>query len=407
MKKFKAVVPMVVPIVATSMMIVAPHSQAQSGIDSIANAIKSGTHNLSFRLRHESVEQDNPLSDADATTLRSRLALKSGSVNGFTALLEVDNVSTIGSDEYDSFILDEYRGNHSIIADPVYTEINQVSLTYKIDDSQNLIAGRQRLNHAAQRFIGGVGWRQNEQTYDAASYTYKSDEFSVDYSYVWNVNRIFASSKPSAQRSDLDSDSHFLIGSYKPEWGTVSGYVYALDFEDVSALSSITYGVSYAGKLGPVTLNAALASQSDYGDATVAYDAEFYSIDAAIAAGPVTLKAGYEVLGSDDGVKAFATPLSTLHKWQGWADLFLNTPANGIEDMFFTVSGNVSGVALAATYHDFQADTGGADYGSEFDLIANYKINDVVSTQLKYASFDSDGFAVDTDKLWVSLMVAF
>ena len=45
------------------------------------------------------------------------------------------------------------------------------------------------------------------------------------------------------------------------------------------------------------------------------------------------LNAGYEVLGADNGV-GFATPLATGHKFQGWADKFLTTPGDGIEDVY-------------------------------------------------------------------------
>jgi hypothetical protein len=34
---------------------------------------------------------------------------------------------------------------------------------------------------------------------------------------------------------------------------------------------------------------------------------------------------------SGDGVIGFSTPLATLHKFQGWVDKFLTTPANGID----------------------------------------------------------------------------
>ena len=49
------------------------------------------------------------------------------------------------------------------------------------------------------------------------------------------------------------------------------------------------------------------------------------------------LDADYEVLGSDGGRKGFATPLATLHLWDGWVNEFLTTPANGLRD--FYVSG--------------------------------------------------------------------
>jgi hypothetical protein len=40
----------------------------------------------------------------------------------------------------------------------------------------------------------------------------------------------------------------------------------------------------------------------------------------------VNVKVGYELLGSDNGEYGFATPLATLHKFNGWADQFLGTP---------------------------------------------------------------------------------
>ncbi len=48
-----------------------------------------------------------------------------------------------------------------------------------------------------------------------------------------------------------------------------------------------------------------------------------------------TLGVGYELLGSDDGVAAFQTPLATLHKFNGFADQFLVTPAGGLQDIYF------------------------------------------------------------------------
>ena len=53
---------------------------------------------------------------------------------------------------------------------------------------------------------------------------------------------------------------------------------------------------------------------------------------------------GYELLGSDDGKVAFNTPLATKHKFNGWADKFLGTPKEGLEDVYLTAKGKVSGV---------------------------------------------------------------
>ena len=77
------------------------------------------------------------------------------------------------------------------------------------------------------------------------------------------------------------------------------------------------------------------------------------------------------MLGSDNGV-GVKTPYATLHGFQGWADKFLTTPADGIEDFYLGLSGKLGGVTLGATYHDFQAEESSADFGTEIDLVATW-----------------------------------
>src|SRR3546814_1461069 len=66
-----------------------------------------------------------------------------------------------------------------------------------------------------------------------------------------------------------------------------------------------------------------------------------------------SLNGNYEVLGSDAGVFAFQTPLATLHKFQGWADLFLTTHSAGVRDLNFTLTKKFPAIpvlpALSAT----------------------------------------------------------
>lgn len=392
---------------ATALASVSTEIHAQSLLDQVQDAVTQGTSKVSFRGRYESVEQDNALRDASAGTLRTRLTIESGVVNGFSGLLEIDNVSTVGTDRYDSLVSDRYRGTYSVIADPVGSEVNQAYVNYVFDERQSVRLGMQRVNHATQRFLGSVGWRQNEQTLDAVSYSRTSSKFSLDYSYIWNVNRIFGASKASVQPTNLDSNSHIVYSTYKTDMGTLAGFVYALDFDEADTLSSLSYGLSYAHSFSNFTVNASLALQSDYGGNTNSYDTDFLSVDISYDFEAMKLLLGHEILGSDSGGAAFQTPLATLHKWQGWADLFLTTPADGIHDSFITLSGKLGKAALAASYHSFSADEGSMDYGSEWDLVASYPLLSNLALELKYANYDSDGFKVDTNRLWLSLNLAF
>ena len=379
---------------------------AQTLTDDVGAMISAGTTHLALRYRLETVEQDNLLKDATASTLRTRLSFQSAIANRFSFALEADSIMTVGADNYDSFALDRQRGNYSVIADPVGTEINVAALRYALDEDSSLSAGRQRLNHATQRFLGSVGWRQNEQTMDALSYHRSAGSLNVDYSYIWNVNRIFGGSKPSAQASDLDSNSHALNISTAKDWGTVSAFLYALDFDNARGASSISYGGSYTGKVSGLNLFASYARQSDYGDNPISYDADYFVVEGSGKVGSLSLLLGYENLGSDAGNVAFSTPLATLHKFQGFADSFLNTPANGIEDIYFSASSSLNALSLSTSLHRYNASEGGQHYGNEWDVVAGYKINAHISVEAKVALYSSKDFGVDTDKFWLSVNMA-
>lgn len=370
----------------------------------VKKALSDSTVKLSFRARYEGVDEDNTYDNASALTLKSRITVNTGSFKGFSAGVEVDNVTDI-IDNYNSTTNGETE--YSKVVDPTGTDINQFFLKYSTD-SFSATAGRQRILHNNQRFVGGVGWRQNEQTYDGYRFQVNPAKgLSVDYSYVYNVNRIFGPDG-GAKPADLHGQFHLLNTGYKINKDhKVNAYAYLLDFDTLASASTDTYGVSYNGKFGPVMVNAAYATQSEAGDNTKDFSADYYNFEVGTKVSSVTLLAGIESLGSDNDV-AFSTPLATLHKFQGFADKFLATPGKGIEDIYVTAKTKVNGIKLSATYHDLSSDVDGIDYGSEIDVAAAYAINKNYSVLVKLASFSSDNADyVDTDKLWVQVAAKF
>ena len=393
----------------TTAILAAPSAFAFDAATGIKNSLADSKINATFRARYEAVDQDNLNKDASALTLKSRVTLNTGAYNGLSLGLEVDNVTALVDDYND--LTNSYVGNDSVVADPTGTDVNQIFLKYKTG-KLTATGGRQRILHNNQRFVGGVGWRQNEQTYDGYRFQYAAtNALTLDYSYVYNVNRIFETDSKKA--ADLSGHFHFINATYKASKAhKLSTFAYLLDFETSHAMSSNTYGAIYNGKFGNVFVNASAASQSDAGDNAVSYDATYLNAETGAKLGSVTLLAGYELLGSDDGVAAFSTPFATLHKFQGFADSFLGTGSSvgvkkGVEDTYITAKTKVSGVALSATYHDLSSDEGSVDYGSELDLVAAYKIAKGYKLLVKYAAYSADGLGTDTDKLWIQLSTKF
>ena len=93
--------------------------------------------------------------------------------------------------------------------------------------------------------------------------------------------------------------------------------------------------------------------------------------------------------------------MATLHKFNGWADKFLNTPVFGLQDLFLSVAAKLGRFRLEAIYHDFSADTGGGEWGTELDAGVIYTAPWKQQFAIKYANYDAKDFATDTAKLWV------
>lgn len=381
------------------------HAAHADWSETLSKAVSDGEHDVNLRYRLENVDQENTRKTATASTLKTRLTLKTAPINHWQAIIEVDDVSAIGNDNYDSLITDRSQfGNYAVIADPTGTDLNQALLAYNGDNTHFAI-GKQRIVHADQRFIGGVAWRQNEQTYDAATLDYKTDDFKLSYSYINRVHRIFDGDGDSIQAKYFSGKSHAFLASTGKLGGTLTLYAYLLDLPEAAALSSSTYGLSYQLKKDAMAFYAAYAKQQDYADNTSNYSANYYKLDASYTLSGTSVGIGTEVLGSDAGNKAFATPLATLHKFQGWADTFLVTPSTGIVDNYLSVTSALGPVKLALIYHDFSADEGNADYGTEVDAVATLPIGKKAKLQFKYADYDADSFAVDTRKFWATVTV--
>jgi len=392
-------------------------STAVSGEEAngLVDVFAKGDAGLDLRYRLELVDQDGFSKKATASTLLTKIWYKTGTVNGFSGYIEGTNTTVIGKETFNNTV----NGNitRPVVADPETTELNQAYLQYANDKITTRI-GRQGMNLDNQRFIGTVGFRQNDQTYDAgAMILTPTKEFTAIYSYVWNVNRIFGEDHPLG---DLDTNTHVFNLSYSGmKYGKLTAYGYLIDLNDAPAfgLSSSTFGVRFAGK-NPVgdTMKFGYefeyAKQVDYRDNPSDYSADYWHAGVSAAANGFSVGFNYELLGSDNGV-SFKTPLATLHKFNGWADKFLGTPAAGLADIYVTASykfagdGPMKGTLLKAVYHDFNSDVGDTDYGSEIDLLVSTKIRKNITASVKAAFYRADGFSTDTDKIWFTLAAKF
>jgi hypothetical protein len=382
--------------------------------DSLDNLIDGGEVALSFRYRFEHVDDDGFSEDADASTIRSRLSLQSGEYRDFDFFVEVEDVREVIWDDFNAG-----QGNtpgrteYPVVADPEGTEINQAYVDFNGLTDIGVRVGRQRINLDNQRFVGGVGWRQNEQTYDAVKIDYRSDVISGTYAYIAKVRRIFGDDVPAGKHEQ--DGTHLLNASGEISGiGKLSGYYYHIDNEDAAAASTSTFGARLTGSQNldedlKIRYEAEFARQSDAASNPADYSASYWHLDAGVVFGIYDVGVGWELLGGDaDSAvnEAFRTPFATLHAFNGWADKFLGTPAAGLDDKYIKFKATPGKTIVQLRYHDFQADDGGANFGDEIDLRVGYKINDRLRGDFYYATFDGKGGITDTDKLWLQMSFA-
>jgi len=166
---------------------------------------------INARLRYEFREAG--LADAShAGTLRVRPGI---------TILPDGPFSLFAEGEFTTAFLDDFNsgpqatlspnvtGNTNIL-DPESEELNQAYAQFK-DHGFTARVGRQRIIADNARFVGNVGWRQNEQTFDAASLSFKSDELFFSYSYSNKAIRLFGSDA-TAQVGELEGEMHFFNG---------------------------------------------------------------------------------------------------------------------------------------------------------------------------------------------------
>lgn len=378
----------------------------------LIEALTAGQPEIYLRFRHEYVDDaTSGLRDAHASTLRSALGYRTGLFHGFGLHGQLEDVRVIGPDSFN-----DGGGNgvkdRAVIADPGGPEIHQANVRFEGISRTVLRVGRQEIVHREQlhRFLSNVPWRQNWQSYDAFRILNQSlPHTTIDYAWIWNVNRIFGEDNPLPDRSDYRMDSHFMriVHDGLPV-ATLEAYVYALDFESTASerFSTATYGGRFHGSREVwtkvnVQYAGEVAHQTDFAGNSNAIAVNYYLGELGVnyAAGGLLsslgVKIGYEVLEGDGGFESFQTPLATPHPFHGWSDRFTLTPGDGLEDLFLTAVAMVRGAKIQLEFHDFSSNRDNYNYGGEWDLLLEKQLGQHFLLALKFAAYEGDDNSVN------------
>ncbi len=390
----------------------APADTASS--PALSDAIASGKLILEFRPRFEGVDQANLKRDAEAYTLRTHLGWETGAWHGAKALIEISDVAHTGPEHYNTTV--NGKTLYPVIGDPDQVRLNRAQLNWTANDNFSVTLGRQRINLDDQRFVGNANWRQNEQTFDAARVDAGYGPLKATYIYIGHVNRVFGDTL------DWSSESHLFNAGYTlSDLLKVQGFYYALDFTTstaaAKAASTATSGAKVTGKawvsLYQLAYGATYAHQTEYGRNPGHFALDYWEGDVTGTFDIYSVKAMYESM-EGDGVRGFATPLATLHIYQGWADAFLTTPAKGIQDANLALSVKprfkftyLYNTEFFVRYHDFKTETTDKSLGSEWDLQATGAITPKITALAKVADYHGVTGTPSRTKVWFGFEYKF
>jgi hypothetical protein len=359
------------------------------------------TPTIDIRARYEFGDLDNSPVDPQAShafTIRERVGLKTMAWNGFSAFVEGE-FSQAAVDDYNGGAVgaDPFDPANTLIADPETNELNQGFLQYEGFDTIGKL-GRQRIIYDNAAFIGNVGWRQNEQTYDAVSFSNKSvDGLTLNYSYVNQVNRIFGSdadgplAPATTNVEDIAASVHLFNASYAGiKDVTLGGYAYVMNFEDLGGWDNNTFGLSAKGNLLTLALYGELAWQDKAG-VLGAEDAMYAHLTATKTFGTQALTVGLEHLDA-----GFKTPLATVHAFNGFADVTdpgrISGAHNGLTDVYVSHTIPIfCGIKWMNVLHAMGDNELSAGYGWEYDSVLTKKFDDHFTAIAKFAYFESEG----------------
>lgn len=403
----------------------------------LMEAITMGKPMTNFRLRYENLEQDGfqpapnatkKLDTANAVTLRSLIGWQTAPFHNFSFAAQITDVHefTENANDRRGNLSEPGKSNYPNIVDPSYTDINQLFVDWSGVKNTKLRLGRQQLNLDNVRFIGDIGFRQNMQVFDGISIVNKSipdiEILAAHFDKVrqittklrdGNIDIINAKYRISPSES-LSGYGYFVdVANLGQNGGTTTAAGTAAqggnglgDSQDLvntatTDASSKTLGLRLDGarKVGDhwkVLYTAEYAKQDHYKGGSPFIDAHYFKFGGGAMYDGWSLRIDQEIFSSNNGKYAFQTPLGTNHLFQGWADVFLVTPRQGMEDTFVTFAGSIEKAKLMAEYHVFKAEEKfatlngqlGDKYGTEFDASIAYPFTTKVTGKFEYAKFN-------------------
>ncbi|MEW6653855.1 MAG: alginate export family protein [Bacteroidota bacterium] len=330
---------------------------------------------------------------SNLTYMRSRLnaAFSSNKVNAFIQMQDSRIWGTEPSTVADMKNVDLHQA-YFVLSDAFETPID-------------IKIGRMELLYNNERILGASNWSNVGRSFNGVVLGYNTSKFNADFLVMKEAEKLAAG-------DDLDQTLYALFTEIKLiDKFNINPFLFYQRGVPSTNMNRYTMGVYAKGESGGLTHETEFIYQGgEYTQALKKFDVSAYFM--AINAGYTFNHKGKPMIGAgidyysgdnnlaDNKVKTFNGLYGTAHKFLGYMDYFTDIPAHtyglGIMDIIAKAGINATEkLKLSLFFHLFgsveeytlQNKTKTNSFGSEINLLANYKYSDAVGFEAGFGYF--------------------
>lgn len=367
---------------------------------------------LELRPRYNRIEETEFANVAQGGTLRAVAGLTSPYWRGFRASVEGIYAEHFGSKDFNDN--PSAPSEYPLLPDPRHAGVNRAYIEWSGDEDWTVRAGRQKVAIDNGRWVSDNDFRQVPQLFDGAAVAWRglaNTELSAGY---YDKLR-----DTSGNTKDIRLTT--VHAAWNPAPGhSISAYAYFHDqpvtstFTGFSNNSYKAYGIRAAGaaaRFGAIEIpyEAEIAQQKPYAGGDSRIDATYWRLGGGVGSEDWTVRADYEVRGSNNGQYGLQMPLTDFYAFNGWTLNFFVLPRQGLDDRWLTARWRIAPITLYAEAHRFRSDYGNLDFGRELDASVAWEIVPNAVLRLQHARYDSGaGQAFDAiRKTWLTLSLTY
>jgi hypothetical protein len=380
----------------------------------LGDAFSQGHFAFELRPRYNRIdESDKPLL-TEGGTFRAIAKWRSAPWNDLRLTVEGIYADHIGPKHFNDDGGNFAGSPYPLLPDPRYAGVNQVMVEYANEDGARVKVGRQVVRMDNQRWVSDNDFRQIPQLFDGVMASYNglaNTELSGGYFYRYRDT--------SGETEDIKLT--LLHAAWNPLPGQAfAAYAYfhnqpvTTNFTGFADSSYKVYGVRAEGTLRqnccielPYVVE--FAQQKPYANGDSRIDARYWRAGIGAAASAWTVRADYEVKGSNGGQYGLQNPLTDFYAFNGWTLHFFTTPRQGLHDGWLTGRYAIGPVTFFGEAHRFRSDFGSLDFGKENDAGVTWEALPNLLLRLQHARYDpgSGQVAPSIRKTWFTLIYTF